>query len=78
MDLENRIGEMHVSSSTSEDLVVYDVSLKVEDTWIEPEEYESAKELFRSYMAPKNRMVLLERKKVPETKEEDTPQEGEE
>ncbi len=69
---KNSIGEMSVSSAIGDNEVEYNVSLSIEKTWIESSEYIEARDLIRSYMAPKNRMVLLERKpaELPEEIEE--------
>jgi len=62
MSIENGFGAMNVSSEIGENSVEYNVSLSVKKTWLEPSDYAEARDLMRSYMAPKNRMVLLEKR----------------
>jgi len=57
----NSIGVMNVSSELGEGVVDYNVSLTIMKTWITPSEYNEIRDLMRAYMAPKNRMVLLEK-----------------
>ena len=68
-DISNSFGEMHISSSASDGKVSFDVSLIVKDTWVELKEYVFARDLLRSYSAPKNRMILLEKVEVPKPEE---------
>lgn len=58
---KNEIGEMNVSSEVNGKSVVYNVSLTINKTRIESSQYQVIRDLMRAYMAPKNRMVLLEK-----------------
>lgn len=60
-NISNSFGEMHISSAVSEDIVTFNVWLLIKDTWVDPNEYKLACDLMRSYNAPKNRMILLEK-----------------
>jgi len=57
----NDFGEIRVESSLDGNLVNYEMTLSVRKDWIKPVDYAEARDLLRAYMAPKNRLILLER-----------------
>ncbi|HHS50454.1 MAG TPA: DUF3857 domain-containing protein [candidate division Zixibacteria bacterium] len=61
VEFTNEIGRLRVSSEIGDGTVDYNVWLTIEKTWIEPSNYPAIRDLMRAYMAPKNRMVLLEK-----------------
>jgi len=64
ISVSNDAGRISVSSEVDDNLVKYSIVITILKTWYSPEEYDDIKDLMRAYRAPKNRMILLEKKQI--------------